>query len=106
MPRMLCGLVVTVVVGIGVPSTARGGPPPPRALPTLSPGLSPREVEDRLGLPVRRSRMVYLHRLIEQWHYGSPHYLRLTFEVVRGQSPTLLRVQSTTEKASRVDRSN
>lgn len=61
-------------------------PPLPRELKV---GISPERAKELLGPPVRVSRQVLLLRSLEQWHYGPPHQVRLTFEQPRGQKPVL-----------------
>jgi hypothetical protein len=62
-------------------------------------GSSPEEVKDRLGgPPARVSRQVYQLRCEEQWHYGAPHHLRVTFDCPRGQKPRVTRVRSLADR--------
>jgi hypothetical protein len=58
----------------------------------LREGMSPAEVRGQLGPPLRRSRQVVSHRVLEHWHYGPPHGLRLTFDCHRGKRPRLVDV--------------
>jgi hypothetical protein len=67
----------------GIQAARRAAPP------RVVPGLAPEQVEQRLGPPPRISRQVFLLRCLEQWHYGAPHHLRLTFSCPRGRKPTL-----------------
>jgi hypothetical protein len=71
------------------PDPARADKAPPK---NLSVGLSDREVQLLIGHPGRKSRQVLLHRLVEQWHYGAPLHVRLTFDCERGQRPILKRI--------------
>ena len=60
--------------------------------PGLQPGQPPSYVRGVLGGPPWRvSSQIVAHRVVEQWHYGAPHHLRLTFDCPRGQTPSLLR---------------
>ncbi|MFO0878103.1 MAG: hypothetical protein U0840_12195 [Gemmataceae bacterium] len=59
----------------------------------LKPGLQAEEIVKLVGKPQRISRQVYLHRVIEQWHYAEPVQRRLTLERLRGQPGVLVRVQ-------------
>ncbi len=62
-------------------------------------GSSPEEVKERLGgPPARVSRQVYQLRCQEQWHYGAPHHLRVTFDCPRGQKPRVTRVRSLADR--------
>lgn len=58
----------------------------------LAIGLTDQALLQRLGPPNRTSRQILLHRMIEQWHYGEPHNLRLTLERERGQPPSLKQI--------------
>ena len=60
----------------------------------LQVGSAAEEVKQRLGVPARVSRQVYLLRCQEQWHYGAPHHLRVTFDWPRGQKPRVTNVHS------------
>jgi hypothetical protein len=66
----------------------------------LRPDQSPGEVTRLLGAPGRISRQVVAHRAVEQWHYGPPHSLRLTFECLRGQRPRLQSVHPLPRRAA------
>ena len=57
-------------------------------------GGSREEVARRYGAPGRVSRQVYQLRCLEQWHYGAPHHLRITFDWQRGQKPVVIRTHS------------
>jgi hypothetical protein len=57
-------------------------------------GSSPEEVKLRLGAPGRVSRQIYQLRCQEQWHFGPPHRLRVTFDCPRGQKPRVTKVHS------------
>jgi hypothetical protein len=74
---------------------------PPHWPAGLLPGQSPAEVHERLGAPARISRQVVAHRAVEQWHYGPPRSLRLTFDCLRGQRPRLQSVHSLNRRAGR-----
>lgn len=52
-------------------------------------GMSPQQVIDAIGHPLRTSRQVLAHRSIEQWQYGQPRPRRLVFHCMRGQKPVL-----------------
>ena len=64
----------------------------------LRPGMTPAEAREarvagrKLGPPVRKSRQAFSHRVLEHWHYGPPHGLRLTFDCHRGELPRLVAV--------------
>jgi len=61
----------------------------------VQPGLSPDQVRQLLGPPLRTARQILYHRAREQWLYEAPFSVRLEFEYVRGQEPHLLSVQPT-----------
>lgn len=65
----------------------------PVNLRTLTLGDKAEHVRQLLGRPQRVSRQVLFLRTIEQWHYGMPHQVRLTFEAPRGQQAHLVSVQ-------------
>jgi len=98
-PRLALGLLALALgAGCLVPARGEDRQPPPEpdkaGAGTVVPGLSPELVRGRLGAPPRVSRQVFLLRCLEQWHYGAPHHLRLTFNCPRGQKPALLSVHS------------
>jgi hypothetical protein len=66
-------------------------------------GLDADQVLNRLGPPARVSRLVYLHRSQEQWHYGAPQLLRLTFDCPRGQKPAVQHVRKIAHSNSPVN---
>ncbi|HZT81626.1 MAG TPA: hypothetical protein VFA26_15475 [Gemmataceae bacterium] len=51
----------------------------------VRPGMSPAEVERRLGRPSRIARQVLYRRCLEQWLYDGPPPLRVEFSRVRGE---------------------
>lgn len=53
--------------------------------------ITPDQALERFGRPDRVGRQLLPHRAIEQWHYGPPTNLRLTFDCPRGQPPRLIR---------------
>lgn len=55
-------------------------------------GMTPAEVEARLGKPRRVVRQILYRRHIEQWVYDSPTARRVEFNCVRGRDPYLLHV--------------
>lgn len=55
----------------------------------VSPGMAPAQVRAILGKPVAVSRRIVAHRAVEQWHYGQPAFMRLTFDCRRGKPPVL-----------------
>lgn len=67
---------------------------PPEAWPAgLREGMSPAEARKALNGPPRLvTRQVVSHRVLEYWHYGHPHSLRLTFDCLRGRAPRLVDV--------------
>jgi hypothetical protein len=63
----------------------------PGDLKALRKGMGPDEVKKILGgEPARVSRQIFLHRALEQWHYGPPQHVRLVFDCPRGQRPVLM----------------
>lgn len=94
--RSLAALAL-ILAGLGLSSAGPGrAPPPAEPWPAgLRPGLTPGEVGKLLhDPPARVSRQVVAHRSVEQWHYGPPRGLRLTFLSFRGQPPRLQSVHS------------
>jgi hypothetical protein len=60
----------------------------------LPPGLGMEQVRKRLkGQPARTCRQIFAHRYLEQWLYERPAALRLEFDCLRGQRPTLSTVR-------------
>ena len=57
-------------------------------------GASPEQIVGLYGAPTRVSRQVYQLRCLEQWHYGAPHHLRVTFDWRRGKKPAVVKTQS------------
>jgi hypothetical protein len=94
--RLLLALAVLGTLGATLPHgrSARAEDPaaPGIAVPL---GTHPEEVQGKLGRPARISRQVFSHRAREQWLYGPPHNLRLLFDCLRGQKPTLIRIRPT-----------
>jgi hypothetical protein len=66
----------------------------PKGKADLPAGLTPDQVRARLGAPARVGRQLVAHRAVEQWHYGPPVNLRLTFDCPRGQPSRLVRVRA------------
>lgn len=81
-------LGVVAVLAFGLDTGQAQGPAD-----ALKVGQSPEQVSEKLGTPGRVSRQILLIGCIEQWHYGAPHHVRLTFDCPRGQRPQLQSVR-------------
>jgi hypothetical protein len=89
--RLLLGLFLLAAGSTAVTRFLPARAEQPRGgLNALRKGMEPEEVRNVLGEPARTSRQIFLHRGLEQWHYGPAHHVRLVFDCPRGQKPNLL----------------
>jgi hypothetical protein len=91
--RLLIGLLLLAAGSFTLahllPARADNPPGPPPAK-ELRVGLEPEDVIRALhGPPGRVSRQIFSHRALEQWHYGAPLHLRIVFDCLQGQKPTV-----------------
>jgi hypothetical protein len=54
---------------------------------TVRKGMTPAEVQARLGPPSRVARQVLFRRHVEQWAYDGPQHLRVEFCCTRSAEP-------------------
>jgi hypothetical protein len=61
-----------------------------QAFAKLERGMTPEQVQQRVGTPRRIARQILSHRYLEQWIYDSPFPIRIQFDCPRGQKPQLV----------------
>jgi hypothetical protein len=97
-PWLLCGFLGCLAASCGFlfaqAQTDKGPPNPKKGVQQVRAGMTPAEVRNLMGAPVRTARQILHRRYLEQWSYENPDLVWIEFNCIKGQEPYVLAVHA------------